>query len=98
MQTGPAMRNDQVTIDKHLGMLTNYPELRGVYELLTEQIIRFAQKLGNSARRQESILACADYILYPCIFWNSLFGARRFLLFFLFGLECVCNLCRFVSI
>ncbi len=44
MQTGPAIRNDQVTINKHLGMLTNYPELRGVYELLTDQITRFTQK------------------------------------------------------
>ena len=44
MQTGPAMRDDQVTINKHLGMLTNYPELRVVYEMFTEQITGFMQK------------------------------------------------------
>ena len=49
MQTGPAIRNDQVTINKHLGMLTNYPEFRFVYELLTEQITRSAKSHRNSA-------------------------------------------------
>ena len=44
MQTGPAIRNDQVTINKHLGMLTNYPELRVVYELFTDQITSYTQK------------------------------------------------------
>lgn len=44
VQTGPASRNDRDTIDKHLGMLTNYPELMAVYEQFTEQIISFTQK------------------------------------------------------
>ena len=47
MQTGPAIRNDQVTINKHLEMLTNYPELMLVYELFTDGITSFTQ------RRQE---------------------------------------------
>jgi predicted short-subunit dehydrogenase-like oxidoreductase (DUF2520 family) len=37
-QTGPAVRNDRVTIEKHLELLKNYPQLRKVYELLTENI------------------------------------------------------------
>lgn len=37
-QTGPAIRNDCVTIDKHLEVLNNYPELKRMYELLTESI------------------------------------------------------------
>lgn len=39
-QTGPARRNDQSTIDRHVEMLANHPELREVYQLLTQQITR----------------------------------------------------------
>ena len=37
-QTGPALRNDRATIEKHLELLKNYPQLKKVYELLTESI------------------------------------------------------------
>lgn len=37
-QTGPAIRNDRVTIEKHLELLKDYPELKRVYTLLTESI------------------------------------------------------------
>jgi predicted short-subunit dehydrogenase-like oxidoreductase (DUF2520 family) len=37
-QTGPALRNDRNTIEKHLQLLDNYPQLRKIYELLTESI------------------------------------------------------------
>lgn len=37
-QTGPAIRNDTVTIERHLNVLSNYPELRRVYEVVTESI------------------------------------------------------------
>jgi predicted short-subunit dehydrogenase-like oxidoreductase (DUF2520 family) len=37
--TGPAVRNDQVTIEKHLGRLKDYPELQKIYTVLTESIL-----------------------------------------------------------
>lgn len=37
-QTGPAIRNDQATIDKHMALLENHPELRSFYELFTQSI------------------------------------------------------------
>ncbi len=37
-QTGPAVRNDTVTIEKHLALLQNYPQLRRLYEQFTESI------------------------------------------------------------
>ncbi len=38
VQTGPAIRNDQSTIDLHLQMLQNNPQLKLVYEMLTKSI------------------------------------------------------------
>lgn len=37
-QTGPAVRNDRKTIEKHLEILENYPQLKKIYQLLTESI------------------------------------------------------------
>jgi predicted short-subunit dehydrogenase-like oxidoreductase (DUF2520 family) len=37
-QTGPAIRHDQETIQKHLALLNKHPHLKKVYELLTESI------------------------------------------------------------
>lgn len=37
-QTGPALRNDLATIQKHLSVLERYPGLRSFYELLTASI------------------------------------------------------------
>jgi predicted short-subunit dehydrogenase-like oxidoreductase (DUF2520 family) len=37
-QTGPAIRYDQETIQKHLDLLNDYPQLKQVYQLLTESI------------------------------------------------------------
>ena len=39
LQTGPAMRNDQLTIQTHLEMLKNYPEMKKIYEALTQSIL-----------------------------------------------------------
>ncbi|MFL5739457.1 MAG: Rossmann-like and DUF2520 domain-containing protein [Flavisolibacter sp.] len=39
-QTGPALRNDLLTIDHHLALLEKYPHLREVYQLMTESIRR----------------------------------------------------------
>ncbi|MGC4039051.1 MAG: DUF2520 domain-containing protein [Chitinophagaceae bacterium] len=38
VQTGPAMRHDHETIDKHLLLLEKYPELKKVYSFLSGQI------------------------------------------------------------
>jgi hypothetical protein len=38
VQTGPAIRNDDSTIDKHLALLANYPKLKNLYRLITDSI------------------------------------------------------------
>lgn len=39
-QTGPAVRNDTETIEKHLALLQNYPQLKRLYEQFTESILQ----------------------------------------------------------
>lgn len=39
MQTGPAIRKDTPTLDKHLRMLANHPALRKVYLRMTDSIM-----------------------------------------------------------
>lgn len=39
VQTGPAIRRDMVTIDKHLQVLKSYPELTDIYKYLTGAIM-----------------------------------------------------------
>jgi predicted short-subunit dehydrogenase-like oxidoreductase (DUF2520 family) len=39
-QTGPAKRKDEHTIQKHLSLLENHPELKKVYILLSEHLIK----------------------------------------------------------
>lgn len=43
-QTGPAMRNDQTVMDKHLVLLKNDKQLGAVYKLLSELILRQQNK------------------------------------------------------
>ncbi len=38
VQTGPAMRNDAATIAKHIALLEQHPQLKKVYEYLTQNI------------------------------------------------------------
>ncbi len=38
VQTGPAIRNDDSTIDKHLAILANYPKLKNLYRIITDSI------------------------------------------------------------
>jgi predicted short-subunit dehydrogenase-like oxidoreductase (DUF2520 family) len=40
-QTGPAIRNDEETIQKHLGLLDTYPEMKALYETMTRSIRQF---------------------------------------------------------
>ena len=37
-QTGPAIRHDDPTIEKHLLLLAKYPQIRKIYQLMTESI------------------------------------------------------------
>jgi hypothetical protein len=39
VQTGPAVRNDVSTINKHLTVLENYPAIKDLYKLITASII-----------------------------------------------------------
>jgi uncharacterized pyridoxamine 5'-phosphate oxidase family protein len=41
VQTGPAVREDYVTIEKHKKVLENYPELSNIYNMLTGSIMSF---------------------------------------------------------
>jgi predicted short-subunit dehydrogenase-like oxidoreductase (DUF2520 family) len=43
-QTGPARRNDQQTIEKHLGLLEDSPHLQRIYKALTESILERYRK------------------------------------------------------
>ncbi|MFI5195171.1 MAG: Rossmann-like and DUF2520 domain-containing protein [Chitinophagales bacterium] len=41
VQTGPAIRNDEQTLEKHRQLLSGYPALSGLYEVLTRSIQQF---------------------------------------------------------
>ncbi|MCX6253038.1 MAG: DUF2520 domain-containing protein [Bacteroidia bacterium] len=43
-QTGPALRNDQNTIEKHLELLSFSPELQKIYSEMTQSIINYYKK------------------------------------------------------
>jgi len=40
VQTGPAKRNDKTTMDQHLQLLADFPEMKQVYTLLSAQIAK----------------------------------------------------------
>jgi predicted short-subunit dehydrogenase-like oxidoreductase (DUF2520 family) len=44
VQTGPALRNDKDTIEKHLQVLNNHPGIKKIYESFTESILSFYNK------------------------------------------------------
>ena len=44
VQTGPAKRNDMVTIERHLGMLADRPELQEIYKKLSQNIWKETSK------------------------------------------------------
>lgn len=47
LQTGPAVREDYITIAKHIEILANHPQPQKVYKLLTDSILSF---YGRSER------------------------------------------------
>jgi len=38
VQTGPAMRGDKSSIERHLSLLSNYEDIKELYKLFTHQI------------------------------------------------------------
>lgn len=44
MQTGPAFRGDMITVQKHIELLNNSPQLQNIYKLMSESIIEFNKK------------------------------------------------------
>ena len=40
MQTGPAIRNDKSTIEKHIALLNDFPQLKKIYQTMTNSIIK----------------------------------------------------------
>jgi predicted short-subunit dehydrogenase-like oxidoreductase (DUF2520 family) len=44
IQTGPAKRNDEITIQKHLHLLIDNQELKALYQVLSDSIIKYYQK------------------------------------------------------
>ncbi len=38
VQTGPAIRHDEVTLNKHLEILSNYPQLKKIYKVISDSI------------------------------------------------------------
>lgn len=50
-QTGPAIRNDRNTIEKHLELLSFSPGLQRIYEEMTKSIIEYFK--ADDARRRE---------------------------------------------
>ncbi|MCE2962733.1 MAG: Rossmann-like and DUF2520 domain-containing protein [Chitinophagales bacterium] len=44
MQTGPAVRNDLDTIQAHTKLLENYPQLKEIYQEVTQSIINYYKK------------------------------------------------------
>ena len=43
VQTGPAVRRDEQTMETHLTLLQNHPDLQEVYRLLSQGIIKMAE-------------------------------------------------------
>ena len=41
-QTGPAIRRDEITIQKHLQILSSHPEMKRLYGILTDSIIELS--------------------------------------------------------
>lgn len=41
LQTGPAIRKDFTTVEKHLDLLKDYPQLYKLYEVMTQSIVEF---------------------------------------------------------
>jgi len=54
MQTGPAVRGDMATIEKHLALLSEYPLQKQVYQQLTNSIMSFYNTGGTKETPPEN--------------------------------------------
>jgi predicted short-subunit dehydrogenase-like oxidoreductase (DUF2520 family) len=50
MQTGPAVRNDQVTITRHLSLLQKHTELKRLYSILSDSIITHYSNIPQNSK------------------------------------------------
>ena len=47
VQTGPAVRNDTQTLEKHLNILENDPEIKNLYKFVSDNIVKLSQTKKN---------------------------------------------------
>lgn len=50
MQTGPAVRNDQITIIRHLSLLQEHKELKKLYSILSDSIITHYSNIRKNSK------------------------------------------------
>lgn len=50
VQTGPAKRNDRLTMEKHLTILETYPNWQDIYQKLSQDIVKIYQASQDSAK------------------------------------------------
>lgn len=50
LQTGPAIRGDAITMQKHQDLLRPYPDMEQIYRLLSESIASYYQKKAEEAK------------------------------------------------
>lgn len=50
VQTGPARRNDLITVEKHTQLLSNHSDWKKLYQLITEDIINTYHNKGEGPR------------------------------------------------
>lgn len=46
MQTGPAIRGDETTMQKHIALLEKFPKLKNIYEVMSESIRNFTPNIS----------------------------------------------------
>ena len=51
MQTGPAIRGDMSTIKKHLALLKDFPQLKNIYEIMSESILATRSNASTASDR-----------------------------------------------
>lgn len=56
-QTGPALRNDQISMGKHLELLKDFPDLRKIYSFVSNSIFQAHNKMDNFKERLKDIKA-----------------------------------------
>jgi hypothetical protein len=44
MQTGPASRGDQETVEAHIELLKNNPEMQNLYQQLSQSIVNLQER------------------------------------------------------